>query len=77
MFISVDKPRGDGRRCDLCGSSAPSVRCEKCNQQNFCLSCDDMYHRHPKRQSHFRKVNIFFTQHIYCILFIIFYIYVQ
>ncbi|GLG99757.1 Uncharacterized protein GBIM_06150, partial [Gryllus bimaculatus] len=47
--------RGDGRHCDLCGSSAPSVRCDKCASQNFCLSCDDMYHRHPKRQSHVRK----------------------
>ncbi|XP_066156039.1 E3 ubiquitin-protein ligase lubel isoform X2 [Euwallacea fornicatus] len=44
------------RRCQLCGSSATSVsvRCEDC-QQNFCLSCDDMYHRHPKRQSHLRR----------------------
>lgn len=46
------------KRCQLCGSSATSVsvRCEHC-QQNFCLSCDDMYHRHPKRQTHLRRVS--------------------
>ncbi|XP_063229781.1 LOW QUALITY PROTEIN: E3 ubiquitin-protein ligase lubel [Bacillus rossius redtenbacheri] len=47
--------RGDGKHCDLCGSSTPTVRCEKCANQVFCLSCDDMYHRHPKRQTHARK----------------------
>ncbi|KAJ9593904.1 hypothetical protein L9F63_014664, partial [Diploptera punctata] len=47
--------RGDGRHCDLCGCSTPTVRCDKCAHQIFCLSCDDMYHRHPKRQSHVRK----------------------
>ncbi|XP_018564657.1 uncharacterized protein LOC108906015 isoform X2 [Anoplophora glabripennis] len=44
----------DGKHCQLCGSSAPSVHCEECNQI-FCLSCDDMYHRHPKRQTHIRR----------------------
>nr|CAD7452493.1 unnamed protein product [Timema tahoe] len=48
--------RGDGKHCDLCGCSVPTVRCDKCANQIFCLSCDDMYHRHPKRQSHARKV---------------------
>ncbi|XP_076270641.1 linear Ubiquitin E3 ligase isoform X1 [Rhynchophorus ferrugineus] len=44
------------KHCQLCGSSSPSVsvHCEQC-QQIFCLSCDDMYHRHPKRQSHIRR----------------------
>ncbi|XP_073986313.1 linear Ubiquitin E3 ligase isoform X3 [Rhodnius prolixus] len=49
------KPKSDGKRCDLCGSSAPAVRCTQCNQQTFCVSCDEMYHRHPKRQAHIRK----------------------
>lgn len=49
--------KGDGKHCDLCGCAEPSVRCEDCNKQIFCLSCDDMYHRHPKRQAHIRKVN--------------------
>ncbi|XP_076352720.1 linear Ubiquitin E3 ligase isoform X2 [Tachypleus tridentatus] len=44
-----------GRHCDLCGCSSPAVRCDKCNMQLFCLSCDDMYHRHPKRKSHLRR----------------------
>ncbi|XP_049852722.1 E3 ubiquitin-protein ligase lubel isoform X9 [Schistocerca gregaria] len=47
--------RGDGRHCDLCGCSEPTVRCEQCSSQVFCYSCDDMYHRHPKRQTHHRK----------------------
>jgi len=52
----MEVKRGDGRHCDLCGSSSPKVRCEKCSNQIFCLSCDDMYHRHPKRMNHSRKV---------------------
>ncbi|CAH1139000.1 unnamed protein product [Phyllotreta striolata] len=42
------------QHCQLCGSSMPNVRCEDC-KQIFCLSCDDMYHRHPKRQTHIRR----------------------
>ncbi|GFT58297.1 uncharacterized protein NPIL_544671, partial [Nephila pilipes] len=49
-----NRPR-DGRHCDLCGCSQPAVRCDKCGCQIFCLSCDDMYHRHPKRRFHLRK----------------------
>ena len=44
--------------CDLCGTSAAIVRCRLCTDQVFCLACDDMYHRHPKRSSHPRKVRI-------------------
>ncbi|XP_052131668.1 E3 ubiquitin-protein ligase lubel-like [Frankliniella occidentalis] len=47
--------RGDGKHCDLCGSSLPAVRCDQCASQIFCYSCDDMYHRHPKRTTHVRK----------------------
>ncbi|VEN58656.1 unnamed protein product, partial [Callosobruchus maculatus] len=53
---AVPNKNGSGkseRHCQLCGSSAPSVLCEDC-AQIFCLSCDDMYHRHPKRQTHTR-----------------------
>ncbi|XP_017774763.1 PREDICTED: uncharacterized protein LOC108561373 isoform X3 [Nicrophorus vespilloides] len=46
--------KGDGKHCELCGSSIPSVRCEQC-VQIFCLSCDDMFHRHPKRTKHIRR----------------------
>ncbi|KAK9511230.1 hypothetical protein O3M35_005827 [Rhynocoris fuscipes] len=53
--IGDGKERSDGKRCDLCGSSSPAVRCSQCNQQTFCISCDEMYHRHPKRQAHIRK----------------------
>ncbi|XP_065215308.1 E3 ubiquitin-protein ligase lubel isoform X1 [Planococcus citri] len=43
------------RKCDLCGSSNAQYHCEMCVQQAFCVSCDQMYHRHPKRQNHIRK----------------------
>ena len=42
--------------CDLCGTAPSMVRCQLCAGQIFCLACDDMYHRHPKRCSHARKV---------------------
>ncbi|XP_025833921.1 uncharacterized protein LOC108736579 isoform X6 [Agrilus planipennis] len=44
----------DGKHCELCGASAPGIHCEQCGQI-FCYSCDDMYHRHPKRQTHVRR----------------------
>ncbi|GFY59987.1 e3 ubiquitin-protein ligase RNF31, partial [Trichonephila inaurata madagascariensis] len=43
------------KSCALCGCSTPAVRCDRCSSQIFCLSCDDMYHRHPKRRLHLRK----------------------
>ncbi|XP_044267798.1 E3 ubiquitin-protein ligase lubel isoform X5 [Tribolium madens] len=52
--IKNEPKRADGRHCQLCGTSNPSIKCDHCNQI-FCISCDDMYHRHPKRQSHFRR----------------------
>ena len=45
-----------GPPCDLCGTSLAMVRCHLCSDQIFCLACDDMYHRHPKRSAHQRKV---------------------
>lgn len=44
-------------KCDLCGSGQPTVRCEQCDHNLFCASCDDRYHRHPKRQTHTRTVS--------------------
>ncbi len=46
--------------CDLCGTSNALVRCQACSGQLFCLACDDMYHRHPKRAAHARKVKTAF-----------------
>ena len=43
--------------CDLCGTATAVVKCRLCSDQVFCLACDDMYHRHPKRSSHGRKVS--------------------
>ncbi|XP_018783774.1 PREDICTED: uncharacterized protein LOC108965672 isoform X3 [Bactrocera latifrons] len=42
-------------KCTLCGSHNPWVTCEECAQQIFCSSCDDMFHKHPKRRTHVRK----------------------
>jgi hypothetical protein len=44
--------------CDLCGTAMAMVRCQLCSNQTFCLACDDMYHRHPKRCKHARKVRL-------------------
>ncbi|XP_032592515.1 E3 ubiquitin-protein ligase lubel isoform X5 [Drosophila grimshawi] len=42
-------------KCTLCGSQNPWVTCAECAGQIFCASCDDMYHKHPKRKQHIRK----------------------
>ncbi|XP_055592324.1 E3 ubiquitin-protein ligase lubel isoform X3 [Uranotaenia lowii] len=51
---SQDIKRMTVTKCDLCGSLSPVVRCQQCDQNTFCASCDDRYHRHPKRQTHIR-----------------------
>ncbi|XP_058446802.1 E3 ubiquitin-protein ligase lubel isoform X9 [Malaya genurostris] len=51
---SPDIKRITVMKCDLCGSVTPAVRCAQCDQNLFCASCDDRYHRHPKRQTHTR-----------------------
>ncbi|XP_035779405.1 E3 ubiquitin-protein ligase lubel-like isoform X3 [Anopheles albimanus] len=51
---STDIKRLTVMKCDLCGSVTPVVRCEQCDHNLFCVSCDDRYHRHPKRQTHVR-----------------------
>ncbi|XP_038107291.1 E3 ubiquitin-protein ligase lubel isoform X4 [Culex quinquefasciatus] len=51
---SPDIKRMTVMKCDLCGSGQPTVRCEQCDHNLFCASCDDRYHRHPKRQTHTR-----------------------
>ncbi|KAM8715494.1 hypothetical protein ACLKA7_002532 [Drosophila subpalustris] len=42
-------------KCTLCGSQNPWVTCAECAGQIFCASCDDMFHKHPKRKQHIRK----------------------
>ncbi|XP_072395031.1 uncharacterized protein LUBEL isoform X2 [Diabrotica undecimpunctata] len=51
---NINHKKPEGHRCQLCGSSASNIHCEQCKQV-FCVSCDDMYHRHPKRQTHIRR----------------------
>lgn len=48
------------RKCTLCGSPNPLLNCNECAQQLFCVSCDEMFHKHPKRQHHIRKVNVIY-----------------
>ncbi|KAL5281668.1 RNF31 family protein [Megaselia abdita] len=61
QYSNVQKPKTpdpkgtDGLKCTLCGSNNPWVKCDQCAQQIFCASCDDMFHKHPKRKAHFRK----------------------
>ncbi|CAH2067092.1 unnamed protein product, partial [Iphiclides podalirius] len=41
--------------CGLCGGGGARVRCAECGRRALCASCDDMYHRHPKRRHHQRQ----------------------
>lgn len=52
-------------KCDLCGSVTPAVRCGQCENNIFCASCDDRYHRHPKRQTHIRTVSFCFLHLVF------------
>ncbi|KAH8375097.1 hypothetical protein KR093_008252, partial [Drosophila rubida] len=49
------KPPDNKLKCTLCGSQNPWVTCGDCAGQIFCASCDDMFHKHPKRKQHIRK----------------------
>ncbi|KAL7037872.1 hypothetical protein ACKWTF_009385 [Chironomus riparius] len=48
-------PADVGLKCELCGTIGPVIKCEQCVKNLFCYTCDDMFHRHPKRQNHLRK----------------------
>ncbi|XP_023337098.1 E3 ubiquitin-protein ligase RNF31 [Eurytemora carolleeae] len=50
------RPGGVQHPCDLCGSPNALLSCAQCHNQAFCAACDDMYHKHPKRTDHVRKV---------------------
>ncbi|XP_054607891.1 E3 ubiquitin-protein ligase RNF31 isoform X2 [Nothobranchius furzeri] len=39
--------------CSLCGTTSCLV-CSSCNNQHFCVACDDLFHRHPSRADHRR-----------------------
>merc|ERR1719273_2048826 len=53
--MDMNKEPTSSSTCDLCGTATAIVRCVQCTDQVFCLACDDMYHRHPKRSIHQRK----------------------
>ncbi|CAB3230802.1 unnamed protein product [Arctia plantaginis] len=48
-------PPDAGASCGLCGGGGARVRCAECGRRALCASCDDMYHRHPKRRNHQRQ----------------------
>ncbi|XP_047545279.1 E3 ubiquitin-protein ligase lubel isoform X2 [Vanessa atalanta] len=48
-------PIDAGASCGLCGGGGARVRCTECGRRALCASCDDMYHRHPKRRNHQRQ----------------------
>ncbi|XP_050361898.1 E3 ubiquitin-protein ligase lubel isoform X2 [Nymphalis io] len=48
-------PIDAGASCGLCGGGGARVRCTECGRRALCASCDDMYHRHPKRRHHQRQ----------------------
>ncbi|XP_032529492.2 E3 ubiquitin-protein ligase lubel isoform X1 [Danaus plexippus] len=48
-------PLEAGSSCGLCGGGNARVRCTECGRRALCASCDDMYHRHPKRRNHQRQ----------------------
>ena len=53
--MTAQQPAVQGTEiCDLCGTAVAMVKCPACSMI-FCLACDDMYHRHPKRTTHARK----------------------
>lgn len=54
--IMQRNPAEVGLKCELCGTIGPVIKCEQCVKNLFCYTCDDMFHRHPKRQNHLRKV---------------------
>ncbi|XP_049867632.1 E3 ubiquitin-protein ligase lubel isoform X2 [Pectinophora gossypiella] len=52
---STGHPLEAGASCGLCGGGGARVRCAECGRRALCASCDDMYHRHPKRRHHQRQ----------------------
>ncbi|XP_072936870.1 uncharacterized protein LUBEL isoform X2 [Epargyreus clarus] len=51
----TNHPLDAGASCGLCGGGGARVRCTECGRRALCASCDDMYHRHPKRRHHQRQ----------------------
>ena len=41
--------------CDICGDTAATLWCRLCDNKQLCNACDEMWHRHPKRQNHERE----------------------
>lgn len=55
--ICSSQPLDDSlhKACDICGETAATVWCRQCDNKQLCNACDDMWHRHPKRQNHERE----------------------
>lgn len=58
ISLSLPFPADNKLKCTLCGSQNPWVTCAECAGQIFCASCDDMFHKHPKRKQHIRKARL-------------------
>lgn len=56
IILYAGHPADAGASCGLCGGGGARVRCAECGRRALCASCDDMYHRHPKRRHHQRQV---------------------
>ncbi|XP_031141085.1 E3 ubiquitin-protein ligase RNF31 [Sander lucioperca] len=50
--------------CNLCGAPS-SLVCPSCDNQHFCNACDDLFHRHPSRDSH-KRDKIQKTKQVIC-----------
>ncbi len=63
--------------CSVCGEIELTVyrKCDRCDARIFCLGCDDIYHKHPKRQEHIRDevyliinyLGLFFQKTYFCL----------
>ncbi|KAF2358378.1 hypothetical protein FHG87_010865 [Trinorchestia longiramus] len=56
--------RGDGKHCEVCGSAQAVVKCANCSGQVFCEACDEVFHRHPRRTQHCRRVLTLVSLHL-------------
>ncbi|XP_071091863.1 E3 ubiquitin-protein ligase RNF31-like isoform X1 [Haliotis cracherodii] len=42
--------------CDICGDQEATKLCSSCDYKLLCAQCDDMWHKHPRRQNHQRDL---------------------
>ncbi|XP_046562872.1 uncharacterized protein LOC124271750 [Haliotis rubra] len=42
--------------CDICGDQEATKLCSSCDFKLLCAQCDEMWHKHPRRQNHKRDL---------------------